>query len=172
MLLRWSPFSPCSFATLTCLHYAASMGTVVSAVWVQLMKELLHTSWAAGASSAQGMMAHGDIQAQTPMQALQKNCSLPSRSRMGLTAFHWSARSDLTAVRAAVAGHVVFHGPREQVLPFFAGLGFRLPGRKGIADFLQEVTSKKDQRVSRPSPPLHALWLQLSSTIHACGMAS
>lgn len=36
-------------------------------------------------------------------------------------------------------GHVVFHGPVAEVLPFFEGLGFRLPERKGIADFLQEV---------------------------------
>jgi hypothetical protein len=50
------------------------------------------------------------------------------------------------------AGHVVFHGPREEVLPFFSGLGFQLPERKGIADFLQEVTSKKDQRVSTGFP--------------------
>ncbi len=41
----------------------------------------------------------------------------------------------------------MFHGPREEVLPFFTGLGFRLPERKGIADFLQEVTSSKDQQV-------------------------
>lgn len=32
-----------------------------------------------------------------------------------------------------------------QVLPFFESLGFKLPERKGIADFLQEVTSLKDQ---------------------------
>ena len=50
------------------------------------------------------------------------------------------------------AGHVVFHGPREEVLAFFSGLGFQLPERKGIADFLQEVTSKKDQRVSTGLP--------------------
>ena len=59
-----------------------------------------------------------------------------------------------------ITGHVVFHGPREDVLPFFEALGFRLPERKGIADFLQEVTSKKDQRVSssflslQPAPSL------------------
>ena len=66
------------------------------------------------------------------------------------------ARLDLVSELCALslAGHVVFHGPREQVLPFFARLGFQLPGRKGIADFLQEVTSKKDQRVSLPSPAL------------------
>ena len=67
--------------------------------------------------------------------------------------------SELCAL--SLAGHVVFHGPREQVLPFFARLGFQLPGRKGIADFLQEVTSKKDQRVSLPSPAGCALLLSV-----------
>ncbi|KAK9816709.1 hypothetical protein WJX72_004056 [[Myrmecia] bisecta] len=42
-------------------------------------------------------------------------------------------------------GHTVFFGPREEVMPFFESQGFRLPKRKGIADFLQEVTSRKDQ---------------------------
>ena len=59
---------------------------------------------------------------------------------------HYSWR--LNASFLAHAGHVVFHGPRGDVLPFFSSLGFQLPERKGIADFLQEVTSKKDQRVS------------------------
>ena len=45
------------------------------------------------------------------------------------------------------AGCLVYHGPREQVVPFFESLGFRLPPRKGTADFLQEITSKKDQQV-------------------------
>ncbi|XP_027337469.1 ABC transporter G family member 31-like [Abrus precatorius] len=42
-------------------------------------------------------------------------------------------------------GYVVYQGPRENVLEFFESLGFKLPPRKGVADFLQEVTSKKDQ---------------------------
>ncbi|XP_059626494.1 ABC transporter G family member 31-like [Cornus florida] len=42
-------------------------------------------------------------------------------------------------------GHVVYQGPRAEVLEFFEFLGFQLPPRKGVADFLQEVTSKKDQ---------------------------
>ena len=41
----------------------------------------------------------------------------------------------------------MYHGPREQVVPFFETLGFKLPPRKGTADFLQEITSKKDQAV-------------------------
>ncbi|KAK8641839.1 hypothetical protein V6N13_011212 [Hibiscus sabdariffa] len=35
--------------------------------------------------------------------------------------------------------------PREHVVEFFESCGFRCPERKGTADFLQEVTSKKDQ---------------------------
>ncbi|MQM18092.1 hypothetical protein Taro_051077, partial [Colocasia esculenta] len=42
-------------------------------------------------------------------------------------------------------GHLVYQGPRIHVLEFFESLGFKLPPRKGIADFLQEVTSRKDQ---------------------------
>jgi ABC-type multidrug transport system ATPase subunit len=42
-------------------------------------------------------------------------------------------------------GQVVYHGPREYVLDFFESMGFKCPERKGVADFLQEVTSKKDQ---------------------------
>lgn len=43
-------------------------------------------------------------------------------------------------------GQVVYHGPRENVMPFFNSLGFSIPARKGVADFLQEVTSRRDQQ--------------------------
>ncbi|EEC70582.1 hypothetical protein OsI_01785 [Oryza sativa Indica Group] len=42
-------------------------------------------------------------------------------------------------------GQIVYQGAREHVLEFFELMGFRCPQRKGVADFLQEVTSKKDQ---------------------------
>ncbi|KAL3714536.1 hypothetical protein ACJRO7_006451 [Eucalyptus globulus] len=42
-------------------------------------------------------------------------------------------------------GHTVYHGPRTEVLKFFEHCGFKCPTRKGIADFLQEVVSEKDQ---------------------------
>ncbi|CAL9131728.1 unnamed protein product [Musa acuminata var. zebrina] len=42
-------------------------------------------------------------------------------------------------------GQIVYQGPREFVLDFFEACGFRCPERKGTADFLQEVTSRKDQ---------------------------
>ena len=41
----------------------------------------------------------------------------------------------------------MYHGPREEVVPFFKSLGFVLPPRKGVADFLQEITSRKEQKV-------------------------
>jgi len=42
----------------------------------------------------------------------------------------------------------VFHGPKEEVVPFFQSMGFYVPERKAVSDFLQEVTSPKDQAVS------------------------
>ncbi|KAI5651239.1 hypothetical protein M9H77_37244 [Catharanthus roseus] len=42
-------------------------------------------------------------------------------------------------------GHIVYQGPCQHVLHFFQTCGFNCPDRKGIADFLQEVTSRKDQ---------------------------
>ncbi|CAM8980801.1 unnamed protein product [Rhodiola kirilowii] len=42
-------------------------------------------------------------------------------------------------------GQIVYQGPRENVVEFFEYMGFKCPERKAIADFLQEVTSKKDQ---------------------------
>ncbi|XAR60104.1 Xenobiotic-transporting ATPase [Bertholletia excelsa] len=42
-------------------------------------------------------------------------------------------------------GQIVYQGPRDNVLEFFEHMGFKCPERKGVADFLQEVTSKNDQ---------------------------
>ncbi|KAG5525543.1 hypothetical protein RHGRI_031997 [Rhododendron griersonianum] len=42
-------------------------------------------------------------------------------------------------------GKTVYYGPRSHILDFFDDCGFRCPKRKGVADFLQEVISRKDQ---------------------------
>nr|XP_043623411.1 ABC transporter G family member 32 [Erigeron canadensis] len=42
-------------------------------------------------------------------------------------------------------GHIVYQGPRNAALDFFAYMGFHCPKRKNVADFLQEVVSEKDQ---------------------------
>lgn len=36
-------------------------------------------------------------------------------------------------------GQIVYQGPREAALEFFAYMGFQCPDRKNVADFLQEV---------------------------------
>lgn len=38
-------------------------------------------------------------------------------------------------------GRIVYQGPRENILEFFESMGFKCPARKGIADYLQEVSS-------------------------------
>uniref|UniRef100_A0A0D3EPJ5 ABC transporter domain-containing protein n=1 Tax=Oryza barthii TaxID=65489 RepID=A0A0D3EPJ5_9ORYZ len=43
-------------------------------------------------------------------------------------------------------GHIVYQGPKEKAVDFFESLGFICPHRKAIADFLLEVTSRKDQQ--------------------------
>ncbi|XP_050220397.1 pleiotropic drug resistance protein 3-like isoform X1 [Mercurialis annua] len=42
-------------------------------------------------------------------------------------------------------GKIVYHGPRLSICKFFEDCGFMCPERKGVADFLQEVISRKDQ---------------------------
>ncbi|XP_020581075.1 LOW QUALITY PROTEIN: ABC transporter G family member 44-like [Phalaenopsis equestris] len=52
-------------------------------------------------------------------------------------------------------GQIVYQGSTANVLEFFEWIGFKCPKRKGVADFLQEVTSKKDQEQywARPNKP-------------------
>lgn len=44
-------------------------------------------------------------------------------------------------------GKVIYHGPVQEALPFFARLGFDCPTRKDPGSFLQEVTSPVGQRL-------------------------
>uniref|UniRef100_A0ACD5Y0G5 Uncharacterized protein n=1 Tax=Avena sativa TaxID=4498 RepID=A0ACD5Y0G5_AVESA len=43
-------------------------------------------------------------------------------------------------------GQIVYHGSKNSIMGFFESCGFKCPERKGSADFLQEVLSKKDQQ--------------------------
>ncbi|KAF7058247.1 hypothetical protein CFC21_065350 [Triticum aestivum] len=43
-------------------------------------------------------------------------------------------------------GQIVYHGHKGYIMSFFESCGFECPERKGSADFLQEVLSKKDQK--------------------------
>uniref|UniRef100_A0ACD5WJD3 Uncharacterized protein n=1 Tax=Avena sativa TaxID=4498 RepID=A0ACD5WJD3_AVESA len=43
-------------------------------------------------------------------------------------------------------GRIIYHGPKNEALSFFEECGFKCPERKGVAEFLQEILSRKDQR--------------------------
>lgn len=38
---------------------------------------------------------------------------------------------------------IVYQGPRELVLDFFESMGFKCPERKGVADFLQDISADR-----------------------------
>ncbi|KAH9321633.1 hypothetical protein KI387_016272 [Taxus chinensis] len=71
-------------------------------------------------------------------------------------------------------GEIVYQGPREYVLEFFESMGFKCPDRKGVADFLQEVTSRKDQEQywADKSQPYHYIpvkeFADAFCTFHVC----
>ena len=45
-------------------------------------------------------------------------------------------------------GKIVYHGPTDNVLEFFESCGFICPERKGVADFLQEVSTSSSYLLS------------------------
>ncbi|KAI5320501.1 PREDICTED: ABC transporter [Prunus dulcis] len=64
-------------------------------------------------------------------------------------------------------GQIVFQGPRQAALDFFAYMGFRCPRRKNVADFLQEVISKKDQEQYWSNPDLPYLYVPPAKFVDA-----
>ena len=58
--------------------------------------------------------------------------------------------------RECGAGKLVYHGPREDIIPFFEQQGMHCPERKADSDFLQEVTSRKDQQVTHTTTRMYA----------------
>ncbi|KAL5700652.1 drug-responsive transcription factor pdr3 [Ranunculus cassubicifolius] len=68
-------------------------------------------------------------------------------------------------------GKVVYHGPRNHILNFFEDCGFKCPERKGAADFLQEVISRKDQEqywYHKDQPYSYVSVDQFSKLFEAC----
>ena len=83
-------------------------------------------------------------------------CCSSSRFAAQLTrvAAHVPYDCCVTACYGCYTGRMVYHGPRKQVVPFFEQLGFGIPERKGVADFIQEICSEKDQEVSHEEDAL------------------
>ena len=68
------------------------------------------------------------------------------RAAIALNSQSWQGECPTQSLEHA--GHIVYQGPTSEVKSFFGQLGFKCPERKGVADFLQEVTSAKDQQVA------------------------
>ncbi|RLN89626.1 hypothetical protein BBJ28_00013831, partial [Nothophytophthora sp. Chile5] len=54
-------------------------------------------------------------------------------------------------------GHMVYHGPRTEILDYFQTRGFSCPPRVDPADFLIEVTSGRGQRYANGSVEMNSL---------------
>ena len=85
-------------------------------------------------------------------------CSVRAEHRSHLArpvdqALSWQVYDLFDDVMLLSEGQLAFSGPREAVVPFFLAMGFRCPLRKAVPDFLQEVTSRRDQQVL-PGPAL------------------
>ncbi|KAJ8457959.1 hypothetical protein OPV22_030885 [Ensete ventricosum] len=55
-------------------------------------------------------------------------------------------------------GQIVYQDPRENVLQFFEAMGFKCPERKGVADFLQEVSKKNETSFVTSRKDQHQYW--------------
>lgn len=51
-------------------------------------------------------------------------------------------------------GHIIYHGPRDQVMQYFTALGYQCPEQIDEADFLQELPTPDGRRfIARPKTP-------------------
>lgn len=64
-------------------------------------------------------------------------------------------------------GQIVYQGPCEGALEFFNFMGFKCPERKNVADFLQEVTSVKDQRQYWSGPDSQYQYVPVAKFVEA-----
>eukprot|EP00668_Euglena_longa_P040734 GGOE01053630.1.p1 GENE.GGOE01053630.1~~GGOE01053630.1.p1 ORF type:complete len:1449 (-),score=538.86 GGOE01053630.1:362-4525(-) len=70
--------------------------------------------------------------------------------------------STFDEVLVMAAGQIAYHGPRDQVVPYFLSLGFVCPHNKDIAEFLQEVTLPQGIAKYRADEEMGVPWF----TIH------
>eukprot|EP00798_Chlamydomonas_sp_ICE-L_P003260 gene3260-13284_t len=64
-------------------------------------------------------------------------------------------------------GKILFHGPKEAVIPFTESQGLVCPPRKAVADFLQEITSKSDQKLYRVDQSKDAPFITCNDIVDA-----
>jgi ABC-type multidrug transport system ATPase subunit len=58
----------------------------------------------------------------------------------------WNVFDDIMLL--GPGGHVIYHGPRDQVVPYFAGIGYPCPKDTNPAEFLIDLVSSSDSQKS------------------------
>ena len=54
-------------------------------------------------------------------------------------------------------GRILYHGKREQVLPYFESIGYKCPAHRDIADFVQEVSSERGDQYREDPENAHTI---------------
>ena len=124
-----------------------SSGKCCRACSLLMSASLLQASrrWSSWSAPCRGL--HQDNVRNTAQHVAHAHTSQPCS--LTVPAFLCSCMHQLPLNGASMhaAGQLVFHGPREEIVGFFSTLNMKVPERKAVPDFLQEVTSVKDQKV-------------------------
>ena len=48
-------------------------------------------------------------------------------------------------------GQIIYHGPRDEAVPYFSSIGYDVPPSVDVADFLQELPTEEGQRFINPN---------------------
>lgn len=48
-------------------------------------------------------------------------------------------------------GQIIYHGPRDDAVPYFSSIGYEVPPSVDVADFLQELPTEEGKRFINPN---------------------
>ena len=77
--------------------------------------------------------------------AVQKNVAVVCTIHQPRSSI-WNVFDDIMLL--GPGGHVIYHGPRDQVVPYFAGIGYPCPKDTNPAEFLIDLVSSSDSQLS------------------------
>ena len=77
--------------------------------------------------------------------AVQKNVAVVCSIHQPRSSI-WNVFDDIMLL--GPGGHVIYHGPRDQVIPYFAGMGYPCPADTNPAEFIIDLVSSTDSLTS------------------------
>lgn len=77
--------------------------------------------------------------------AVQKNVAVVCTIHQPRSSI-WNVFDDIMLL--GPGGHVIYHGPRDQVVPYFSGIGYPCPKDTNPAEFLIDLVSSADSQLS------------------------